>query len=146
VLRERVDRVVSHRERFRVGWVDTDASGRIHHTAVFRWVEATEIALFRRLDLLGDGVGRWPRRHVEASYIQALGFEDEIEVGIRVASVGTTSITFDWEISRDGEIAVSGRHTAVQVDESGRPLALDAGVRNSLLGIRELRRLDVPSA
>ena len=29
-----------HRERLRVAWVDTDAGGRIHFTAAFRWAEA----------------------------------------------------------------------------------------------------------
>jgi YbgC/YbaW family acyl-CoA thioester hydrolase len=126
--------VVSHRERFRVGWVDTDASGRIHHTAAFRWVEATEVALFRTLGLLDAGVGRWPRRHVEAEYTQALAFDDVVEVCLNVASVGTSSVTFEWQITRDRESAVEGRHTAVQVDDDGQPLALSTEIRNVLLG------------
>jgi hypothetical protein len=39
-------------ERFRVFWVDTDTGGRIHVTAAFRWAEATETSLYRRLGLL----------------------------------------------------------------------------------------------
>lgn len=135
-----------HCERLRVGWVDTDASGRIHFTAAFRWVEAAESSLYRKAGVFADGVGHLPRRHVEVDYLRALIFEDEIEVCVRVASVGTTSITFEWQISHGGETAVRGRHTAVQVDASGQPFALDENVRNVLLGRRELAGSDVQSA
>jgi acyl-CoA thioesterase FadM len=43
---------MEHSERFRVAWVDTDAGGRIHFTAAFRWAEATETGLMRELGLL----------------------------------------------------------------------------------------------
>ena len=72
--------MAEQRERFRVAWVDTDAGGRIHFTAAFRWAEATETSLYRRLGLLQDGRGDLPRRHVEAEFRRALVFEDEIEV------------------------------------------------------------------
>jgi acyl-CoA thioester hydrolase len=132
--------MVTHCERFRVGWIDTDASGRIHHTAAFRWVEATEVALFRKLGLLDGGVGRWPRRHVEAEYLQALAFDQDVEVCLDVASVGTSSVTFEWRISREGEVAVEGRHTVVQVDDYGQPLPLYADAREALVRGRELVR------
>jgi YbgC/YbaW family acyl-CoA thioester hydrolase len=132
--------MVSHSERFRVGWIDTDASGRIHHTAAFRWVEATEIALFRKLGLLDGGVGRWPRRHVEAEYTQALAFDEEVVVCLQIASVGTSSVKFEWQITRNDESAVEGRHTVVRVDDEGRPLALAVDIREALLSGRELAR------
>jgi acyl-CoA thioesterase FadM len=136
---------VSHCERFRVGWIDTDASGRIHYTAAFRWVEATEVSLYRKLGLLAGGADSLPRRHVEADYVQALVFEDEIDVCLQVASVGTTSLTFEWQISRNGHVAIQGRHTAVQVDENGQPLPLADDARALLLGRRELARSETPS-
>jgi|SRR5579884_885345 len=118
-------------ERFRVAWVDTDAGARIHFTAAFRWAEATELALYRRLGLL-DRVRRLPRRHVEAEYRRVLVFDDEIEVALRVSSVGTTSIAYEWQITRDGEIAIDGRHTVVHVDENGRAVPVDDELRGLL--------------
>jgi acyl-CoA thioester hydrolase len=129
---DRVSCVTLHSERFRVGWVDTDASGRIHFTAAFRWVEATETALRRRLGLLDNGAGDWPRRHVEAEYKRALKFEDEIDVRVWVSNVGTTSVTFHWEVTCDGEVAIEGQHTAVQVDAEGRPAPLGDDLRSAL--------------
>lgn len=115
----------------RVAWVDTDAGGRIHFTAVFRWVEAAETALMRRLDLL-EGWGNYPRRHVEADYLKVLVFEDAIEVRLRVDRVGHTSITYAWEIAKDGEPYVRGSHTVVHVDEQDRASDLPDTIRAAL--------------
>jgi acyl-CoA thioester hydrolase len=120
-----------HRERLRVAWVDTDAGGRIHFTAAFRWAEAAETGLSRKLGLL-DGWGSYPRRRVEAEFLKVLVFEDEIEVHLRVERVGRTSITYAWTVSKDGEPYVVGKHTVVRVDGQGRPEPLPDAVRSAL--------------
>jgi acyl-CoA thioester hydrolase len=125
--------VIEHVERTRVAWVDTDAGGRIHFTAVFRWAELAETGLARKLGLL-DGWGSFPRRHVEADYLQVLVFEDEIEIRLRVERVGSTSVTYAWTIAKDGEPYVEGGHTVVHVDEAGRPAPLPDEVRAALFG------------
>jgi acyl-CoA thioester hydrolase len=122
---------VSHRERLRVAWVDTDAGGRIHFTAAFRWAEAAETALRRRLGILGDW-GSYPRRRVEADFLSVLRFEDELEVEIAPERVGGTSITWAWSVTRDGEACITGRHTVVHVDADGRPAPLPEPVREAL--------------
>jgi acyl-CoA thioesterase FadM len=122
---------VSHRERLRVAWVDTDAGGRIHFTAAFRWAEAAETALRRRLGILGDW-GSYPRRRVEADFLAVLRFEDELEVEIAPERVGGTSITWAWSVTRDGETCITGRHTVVHVDADGRPAPLPESVRGAL--------------
>ena len=121
-------------ERFRVAWVDTDTGGRIHFTAAFRWAEATETTLYRRLGLLGGELGDYPRRHVEAEFRRVLVFEDELEVRLRVERVGTTSITYCWDVSKDGEVAIEGTHTVVHVDADGRPAPLAERLRALLEG------------
>jgi len=113
--------VAEHSERVRVAWIDTDAGGRIHFTAVFRWAELAETGLYRKLGLLEQPRGDYPRRRVEAEYLRVLVFDDEVELRIRVESVGRTSINFAWEGVRDGELAITGAHTMVHVDADGRP-------------------------
>jgi acyl-CoA thioester hydrolase len=120
-----------HVERTRVAWVDTDAGGRIHFTAAFRWAEAAETALGRSLGLL-ENWGDLPRRAVEAEYLQVLRFEDEIEVELGPERVGRTSVTYAWEIRRAGEVCVRGRHTAVHVDADGQPAPLTETMRRAL--------------
>jgi acyl-CoA thioester hydrolase len=111
--------------------VDTDAGGRIHFTAVFRWVEAAETALMRRLGLM-EGWANFPRRHVEADYLRVLVFEDEVEVRLRVERVGSTSITYGWALVKDSEPYVSGSHTVVHVDDEGRASELPEALRTVL--------------
>jgi len=121
--------MVEQVEQSRVAWVDTDAGGRIHFTAAFRWAELAETALMRRLGLIGATWGDYPRRKVEAEYLKVLRFDDEIEVRLRVDKVGRTSVTYAWTIAKDGEAAIRGRHTVVHVDAEGRPDPLDDGLR-----------------
>jgi acyl-CoA thioesterase FadM len=122
---------LEHVERTRVAWVDTDAGGRIHFTAAFRWAEMAETGLRRRLGLLEEW-GSYPRRRVEAEFLRVLAFEDEIEVRIRPERVGETSITWGFEITRDGVVCVRGALVVVRVDDEGRPAPLTDREREAL--------------
>ena len=122
-----------HVERTRVAWVDTDAGGRIHFTAAFRWAEMAETGIRRKLGLIEEW-GSYPRRRVEAEFLQVLVFEDEIEVRIRPERLGGTSITWAFEITRDGEVCVRGTLVVVHVDADGRPTPLSAKERAALSG------------
>ena len=122
-----------HVEHARVASVDTDAGGRIHFTAALRWAEAAETGLLRSLGLL-DEWANYPRRAVEAEYLVVLRFEDEFELELTPVHVGTSSVTYGWEIRRDDELCIRGRHTVVHVDANGRPVPLDTTARRALAG------------
>jgi YbgC/YbaW family acyl-CoA thioester hydrolase len=126
--------MAEHSERMRVGWIDTDAGRRIHFTVAFRWAETAETGLYRKLGLLEEGRGDYPRRQVEAEYLRVLVFDDEVEMRIRVESVGRTSIRFAWEAIHAGEIAIQGGHTIVHVGADGRPEPIDDRARTLLVG------------
>lgn len=119
-----------HRERMRVAWVDTDASGRIHFTAAFRWAELAVHAVMRDLPL--DGVGEFPRRHVEATFHRPLRYPDEFDLVLAVERVGRSSVTFGWRVERGGEVCVEGHFVVVLVGENGKPKALPETFRKSL--------------
>ena len=124
---------VEHVERLRVAWIDTDAGGRIHFSNAFRWAEAAEVGLIR--DVLS--VEEWadfPRRHVQAEFLQVLRFDDEIEVRIRVDRLGTTSITYAWTISKHGEPYLVGGHTVVHGGADGRAAPIPDRIREALSG------------
>ncbi len=114
-----------------VAWADTDASGWIHHTAAFRWVEEVEHAFVRSV---GVDPGRFPRRTVSATYDRPLRAGDPYEVDLRVASLGRTSITWEWTILTGDTAAIEGRHTAIHVGEEGRPAPLPDALRAALEG------------
>jgi YbgC/YbaW family acyl-CoA thioester hydrolase len=124
--------VVEQVERTRVAWADTDAGGRIHFTAAFRWAEAVETELMRRLGVHAAAWGDFPRRKVEAEYLNVLRFDDEIEIRLRVENVGRTSVTYAWTIAKGGEAYIKGRHTVVHVDANGQPEPLGDELRAAL--------------
>jgi YbgC/YbaW family acyl-CoA thioester hydrolase len=126
-----MSKALEHTESLRVAWVDTDAGGRIHFTAAFRWAEVAESALCRRLGLM-DEWATYPRRHVEADFLRVLVFDDEIDVRIRPENVGRTSITWAWDIRRGDELCVEGRTVCVHVDDHGRPTRLSEKARSAL--------------
>lgn len=118
----------------RVAWVDTDAGGRIHHTAAFRWAELAEVELFRGIGHVQGWPGRFPRREVHAEFFVPLEFDDELQVDLDVERIGRTSITFAWEIAQAGSTCVAGGHTTVHIDGDGRPQALPDVLRTELAG------------
>ena len=122
---------MEHVERTRVAWGDTDAGGRIHFTAAFRWAEMAETGIRRKLGLIEEW-GSYPRRKVEAEYLKVLVFEDEIEVRIRPERVGQTSIAWAFEITRGEELCVRGTLVVVHVDDEGRPAPLTDKERAAL--------------
>ena len=105
----------------RIEWPDTDASGRWHNTAAFRFVEVAETALLERLGLLDEIYGRLPRVRIEADFKELLLFRDLLECAIEVVAVGRSSITYDFEMRKGGETSVKAKVVAVLLDESGRP-------------------------
>jgi YbgC/YbaW family acyl-CoA thioester hydrolase len=103
----------------RVEWSDTDASGAYHNSAAFDFMESAEVTLVDRLGIRQDVYGRHPRVRIEADFLAPLWFRDLVDVEIRVAKVGRTSVTYDAEIRRDGEVCVRGRLVAVLLDRIG---------------------------
>ena len=111
-----------------VAWVDTDASGRIHFTAPFRWVEAAEHALYRQVDPPIE-VGTFPRRAVESTYHRPLAAGDAYEVELTAKRVGNSSIAYAWRILHDGELCIEGSHAVVHVGLDGRAAPVPAQLR-----------------
>jgi acyl-CoA thioesterase FadM len=121
-----------YRERRRVEWVDTDAGGRIHFSAVFRWAESAEFSLLRQVH--APTLTNFPRRHVDAVYHKALHFGDEFDMEITTARIGRTSVVYRWRGFKDGELYIEGTMTGVHVDEEGRAAKVPESLRAGLLG------------
>lgn len=128
---------MEHVERMRVNWVDTDASGLIHYTAALRYFEVPEHALMRRAfaDAASGRGFLLPRVHVEADYLAPLRYPDEFDCRVAVEAVGTSSLTYAYEIARlDGTVCIRGRIVAVAMDEAGRSMPIPEDLKARLLG------------
>ena len=105
----------------RIEWSDTDASGHWHNTAAFRMIEWAETALFERLGILDDVYGHLPRVHISADFKALLDHRDLIDITLAIAEVGTSSITYDFRIEREGHECVTATVvTALRTPEGYR--------------------------
>lgn len=113
----------------RVRFIDTDASGRIHYTALFRWFEAAEQDFLRgiRQQYSGDPAAEtgWPRVHAECDISGPLVFDDEVSIALSVSRVGNSSFELSCTASTDGFPRATGRIVIVCIDrrtQRSRPL------------------------
>jgi len=102
-----------------VEYPDTDASGHYQHAVVLRWVEAAEAMLHGRLGIAGRTFGSTPRLHLEVDYRVALWFLEEVEVDLRAAHVGRTSVRWEFAVRRGDTLAAEGHFVAAYVPAAG---------------------------
>lgn len=95
-----------------VRWVDTDASGMVHTSALIRMMEETEYAFLRSRGLsvvLTDGRGLmgFPRLSAEIEVVDSVGFDSEVRVEIFLMVVDGKSVCYEFLIRDDKDMTVA---------------------------------------
>jgi YbgC/YbaW family acyl-CoA thioester hydrolase len=118
----------------RIRFVDTDASGRIHYTALFRHFEAAEFEFLRSIGCEYHSLeGGYPRVHVECDYVAALRSDDLIQTAVTVERVGGSTFTLAYAASLEGRPAARGKITVVCLDpKTQRPRPLPERLAEAL--------------
>ena len=133
-----VEKPSRFRQQVRVRWVDTDASRRIHYTAMFRFFEVAESEFMRSLGFTSARFREMgldlPRVHVSCDFKVPILHDELLQMGVSVERVGNTSVTLRYVAEKeDGTAAAEGRMTFVTVSlESGRPVAVPDELRQAL--------------
>jgi acyl-CoA thioester hydrolase len=104
----------------RVGFSDTDAQGIVYYGRYLPYFDQARVEYARHLEMLATG----PEEHefvMRANTIEYLAparFDDLVEVFIRVARIGTTSVTYECAAYRvdDEVLMVTATQTLVLVD------------------------------
>jgi acyl-CoA thioester hydrolase len=120
------------RTRVEVRWRDLDLLGHLNQSVYHELLEEGRAALFERLDALQAFV----LARVELDYTAEVRRDHgPVEVVVRVASVGRSSVTVEHEVLRaDGTVAASGTSVLVAWDPAER--------RSRALGDAERERLN----
>jgi YbgC/YbaW family acyl-CoA thioester hydrolase len=101
----------------RIRFIDTDASGRIHYSCLFRYFESAEIEFFRVLGFRTFAADvSFPRVHVECDYRLALLYDDLIGIEVRLAKLGRSSVRLEFVVKKDGLVAAEGNVVMVCMD------------------------------
>jgi len=91
----------------RVRWGDVDAARIIFYGAYIHFFEYAETELFRAVGLpygvMFDELGIWlPRVHLECDFHRAARLDDNLEVSVWVARIGTKSMRLNFQVRRKG--------------------------------------------
>jgi len=125
----------------RVQFAETDLAGVLYFANYFRYMEEVEHAFWRSVGLPfvspeGERKFFWPRVSVSCDYSAPARFEDELTLGFRVTHVGSKSVKYEIEFSRDGQRIATGRVAAVCCEVRDRrfgPMDIPATARSKLL-------------
>jgi acyl-CoA thioester hydrolase len=109
------------RYQTRIRFVDTDASGRIHYTSLFKFFEAAETELFRTFDISYTGGSfNFPRVHAECDIQLPLLHDDLIEIEVCLTKLGASSMRFEFKALKEGEVAATGAVVMVCMDRKSQ--------------------------
>jgi len=106
------------RHQRRVEFADTDLAGIVHFSAIFRYMEEAEHAMWREAGLSiadRDSDLSWPRVSAACEFRNPLFFEDEFEVWVRLAAARTRALDYEFTIVRGETVIAVGTMTSVCV-------------------------------
>jgi len=130
------DRIAVVRHRARVGYVDTDKAGVVHHTVYLAWMEAGRIEYLRArgLDYRRFEVERglaMPVVEVHLAYRSPARFDDEVEIETWVSSVSRARIVFEARVLRRSE-------------NGGSEVLCEGAITTACVHLAEARPVSVP--
>ena len=121
-------------------WADNDAYGHVNNTVYYQWFDTAVNAWLVEAGLLdiekGDPIGLVVE--TGCAYFAPLSFPGDVEVGIAVERLGTSSVTYRIGVFGAGsdEASAQGHFTHVYVGRaSRRPTSLPAEWRAKLEGL-----------
>ena len=106
----------------RVGFSDTDAQGIVYYGRYLPYFDLARVEYHRNLGLLGMDIGdegqEFVMRALAIEYLAPAVFDDLIEVYVRMARIGQTSVTYELAAYRasDDDLMVTATQTLVLVD------------------------------
>lgn len=124
-------------------WADNDIYGHVNNVVYYSWFDTAVNALLIERGALdihhGTTVGFVAE--TRCNYFAALAYPQTIDVGLRVAHIGTSSVRYEIGLFAEGvdSAAAQGYLVHVYVNrQSGRPVPLPATLRPVLDALRIL--------
>ncbi len=122
----------------RVYYEDTDSGGVVYYANYLKFMERARTEWLRNLGFEQDVLGRdygiiFAVRSVTIDFLRPGRFNEQLEVGVRIAARRAASLTFDQEVTR----AAAG-------EDSGRELLCTARVEVACIDTAGLRPRRIP--
>ncbi len=118
-------------------WMDNDVYGHVNNVVYYSWFDTAVNRLLVVAGQLDIHEGPMIGLVVETGcrYFAPTAFPDEIQAGVRVAHIGTSSVRYEIGLFRNNEeeAAAVGYFVHVYVDrETKRPMPISEGMRGFL--------------
>lgn len=128
-----------HELRLRVYYEDTDLAGIVYHANFLKFIERGRSEWVRGLGVdqrrMREVEGLvFVVRHIEADFLRAAHFGDELMVRTRVLTTGGARLVLGQEVWRGQEVVFGARVTLVCMAVSGRIARLPALLRQPRAG------------
>lgn len=118
-------------------WQDNDVYGHVNNVAYYSYFDSavnTYLIEHGGLDIhAGEVVGFVVSSSCD--YFASVAFPERLEVGLRVAKLGTSSVQYELAVFRAGEVeaCAAGRFVHVFVERAtNQPVGIPAGIREAL--------------
>lgn len=126
-----------HFHRIETRWMDNDAYGHVNNVVYYSWFDTAVNQYLIRSGVLDIESSPVIGLVVETQcrYFSALAFPQPVEIGLRVASLGKSSVRYELGVFAEGADTASaqGHFIHVYVDRATqRPGALPAPLRSAL--------------
>lgn len=127
----------AHLQPLSTRWMDNDAYGHVNNVVYYSYFDTAVNQYLMEQGVLQLGSSPVIGLVVETgcSYFSSVAFPDVLEIGLRVASIGTSSVRYELGVFRKGEQQASaqGHFVHVYVDaQTRRPTQLPDALRHAL--------------
>lgn len=123
-----------HRVSDNVRFADLDPNGHVNHAIYATYCETVRVSLLEdpARGLRPPGFG-WIVARLDLHFRSELRWPGKIDLGVGVAKIGRTSVTFEHAVFSEGRCVASAHSTDVLIDRAtGRPTSLTDGIRTNL--------------
>lgn len=126
---------MGYRHPFPLRWNDNDQYGHMNNTVYYEAMDTTiNVWLMTSAGLdpsAGEPIGVCVSSSCE--FRASASFPEPLEVGLRAGRLGTSSVTWELGILRDGDVVAEGRFVHVFVDHATRrPVPIPAHIREAI--------------
>lgn len=124
---------MTHTYPIRVYYEDTDMGGVVYHANYLRYIERARSDWVRQLgndqNAMREAGIVWVVRRIEADYLAAAKFEDQLVVHTTMTGVTTARLAMQQLVLRGETPIFRAQVTAVCMNRAGRPVRLPAEIR-----------------
>ncbi|MFJ5621814.1 acyl-CoA thioesterase [Peribacillus loiseleuriae] len=113
----------------KVRFSETDMFGHVNNTVPFTYFEEARIEYFKSIGFMQNWVHNTREEipvvaDLQCDFLEQLFFDDEIDVHVKVARIGNSSVDLHYMGTKEGGVCFTGRGTIVQISKkTGKSVA-----------------------